>query len=105
MHRKRVAIEPIIGHIKADHRLNRNFYKIANIQIVPNPNKGQFTIAGANENYHTMYVRSITGRLIAKYDLKQQSDFYLNSKIKSCIYFVTFEGENSLKITQKMVIE
>ena len=24
---KRVAIEPIIGHIKTDHRLNRNFYK------------------------------------------------------------------------------
>ena len=26
-HRKRAAIEPIIGHIKSDHRLNRNFYK------------------------------------------------------------------------------
>jgi IS5 family transposase len=26
-HKKRAAIEPIIGHIKADHRLNRNFYK------------------------------------------------------------------------------
>lgn len=26
-HKKRVAIEPIIGHLKADHRLNRNFYK------------------------------------------------------------------------------
>ena len=26
-HRKRAAIEPIIGHIKTDHRLNRNFYK------------------------------------------------------------------------------
>lgn len=25
-HKKRAAIEPIIGHIKADHRLNRNFY-------------------------------------------------------------------------------
>jgi IS5 family transposase len=26
-HSKRAAIEPIIGHIKQDHRLNRNFYK------------------------------------------------------------------------------
>ena len=26
-HRKRAGIEPIIGHIKAGHRLNRNFYK------------------------------------------------------------------------------
>lgn len=26
-HKKRAAIEPIIGHIKSDHRLNRNFYK------------------------------------------------------------------------------
>lgn len=26
-HKKRAAIEPIIGHIKLDHRLNRNFYK------------------------------------------------------------------------------
>lgn len=25
--RRRAAIEPVIGHIKADHRLNRNFYK------------------------------------------------------------------------------
>ena len=25
--RKRAAIEPIIGHLKSDHRLNRNFYK------------------------------------------------------------------------------
>ena len=27
MHRKRAAIEPVIGHLKADHRMNRNFYK------------------------------------------------------------------------------
>ncbi|WP_036692698.1 transposase, partial [Pedobacter glucosidilyticus] len=27
LHRKRASIEPIIGHIKQDHRLNRNFYK------------------------------------------------------------------------------
>ncbi len=26
-HKKRAGIEPIIGHIKADHRLNRYFYK------------------------------------------------------------------------------
>lgn len=26
-HKKRAAIEPVIGHIKVDHRLNRNFYK------------------------------------------------------------------------------
>ena len=26
-HKKRTAIEPIIGHLKSDHRLNRNFYK------------------------------------------------------------------------------
>lgn len=26
-HRKRAGIEPVIGHIKADHRLGRNFYK------------------------------------------------------------------------------
>ena len=26
-HKKRAAIEPIIGHIKSDHRLSRNFYK------------------------------------------------------------------------------
>lgn len=26
-HKKRAAIEPIIGHIKQDHRLSRNFYK------------------------------------------------------------------------------
>lgn len=26
-HSKRAAIEPIIGHIKQDHRLNRNYYK------------------------------------------------------------------------------
>lgn len=26
-HKKRAAIEPIIGHIKTDHRLGRNFYK------------------------------------------------------------------------------
>ncbi len=26
-HRKRGAIEPVIGHLKSDHRLNRNFYK------------------------------------------------------------------------------
>jgi len=26
-HRKRAAIEPVIGHLKSDHRLNRNFYK------------------------------------------------------------------------------
>ena len=26
-HNKRAGIEPIIGHIKTDHRLNRNFYK------------------------------------------------------------------------------
>jgi IS5 family transposase len=26
-HKKRAAIEPIIGHIKSDHRLNRNFHK------------------------------------------------------------------------------
>jgi IS5 family transposase len=26
-HRKRAAIEPVIGHLKQDHRLNRNFYK------------------------------------------------------------------------------
>ena len=26
-HQKRAAIEPIIGHVKQDHRLNRNFYK------------------------------------------------------------------------------
>lgn len=26
-HRKRAAIEPVIGHVKADHRLGRNFYK------------------------------------------------------------------------------
>lgn len=27
LHRRRAAIEPIIGHIKQGHRLNRNFYK------------------------------------------------------------------------------
>lgn len=26
-HKKRAAIEPIIGHVKAGHRMNRNFYK------------------------------------------------------------------------------
>ena len=26
-HRRRAAIEPIIGHLKTDHRLGRNFYK------------------------------------------------------------------------------
>ena len=26
-HRKRAAIEPIIGHLKSDRRLGRNFYK------------------------------------------------------------------------------
>ena len=26
-HNKRAGIEAIIGHIKSDHRLNRNFYK------------------------------------------------------------------------------
>lgn len=26
-HKKRAAIEPVIGHIKIDHRLGRNFYK------------------------------------------------------------------------------
>ena len=26
-HRKRAAIEPVIGHLKADHRLGRNYYK------------------------------------------------------------------------------
>src|SRR5690606_27747635 len=26
-HRKRASIEPVIGHLKADHRVNRNFYK------------------------------------------------------------------------------
>lgn len=26
-HRRRAAIEPIIGHLKVDHRLSRNFYK------------------------------------------------------------------------------
>ena len=26
-HKKRAAIEPIIGHLKTDHRLNRSFYK------------------------------------------------------------------------------
>lgn len=26
-HKKRAAIEPVIGHLKSDHRLNRNFYK------------------------------------------------------------------------------
>jgi transposase, IS5 family len=26
-HRKRAAIEPIIGHVKHDHRMERNFYK------------------------------------------------------------------------------
>lgn len=26
-HKKRAAIEPVIGHLKTDHRLNRNFYK------------------------------------------------------------------------------
>jgi transposase, IS5 family len=26
-HRKRAGIEPVIGHIKQDHRMNRNFYK------------------------------------------------------------------------------
>ena len=26
-HQKRASIEPIIGHLKTDHRLNRNFYK------------------------------------------------------------------------------
>ena len=26
-HRKRAAIEPVIGHLKTDHRLGRNFYK------------------------------------------------------------------------------
>lgn len=26
-HRKRAGIEPVIGHIKSNHRLNRNFYK------------------------------------------------------------------------------
>ncbi len=25
--KRRAAIEPIIGHLKTDHRLNRNFYK------------------------------------------------------------------------------
>lgn len=36
-HKKRAAIEPVIGHIKADHRLERNFYKGvfgANINIM-----------------------------------------------------------------------
>ena len=27
LHRKRASIEPVIGHIKQDHRLNSNFYK------------------------------------------------------------------------------
>lgn len=26
-HKRRAAIEPVIGHLKADHRLSRNFYK------------------------------------------------------------------------------
>lgn len=26
-HKQRAAIEPVIGHLKSDHRLNRNFYK------------------------------------------------------------------------------
>lgn len=26
-HKQRAAIEPVIGHLKTDHRLNRNFYK------------------------------------------------------------------------------
>ena len=26
-HRRRAAIEPVIGHLKQDHRLSRNFYK------------------------------------------------------------------------------
>jgi IS5 family transposase len=27
LHRRRASIEPIIGHLKQDHRLKRNFYK------------------------------------------------------------------------------
>ncbi len=101
----RIKQVDVDGNYSYSHIENVVLDKSSDIQIVPNPNKGQFTIAGANENYHTMYVRSITGSLIAKYDIKQQSNFDLKSKIKSGIYFVTFEGENSLKITQKMVIE
>ena len=26
-HKKRAGIEPVIGHLKTDHRLSRNFYK------------------------------------------------------------------------------
>ena len=27
MKKKKAGIEPVIGHVKADHRLKRNFYK------------------------------------------------------------------------------
>jgi IS5 family transposase len=27
LHRSRAAVEPVIGHLKQDHRLSRNFYK------------------------------------------------------------------------------
>ena len=32
-HKRRAAIEPIIGHLKQDHRLSRNFYKGVNVLL------------------------------------------------------------------------
>jgi len=69
-HKKRAGIERVIGHLKTDHRLNRNFYK---------------GIVGDNINimlYHVAFIGTIL-YLTTKYTKKAR-------RAQSTIIFLTF---------------
>jgi IS5 family transposase len=77
-HRKRAAIEPVIGHLKTDHRLGRNFYKGIfgdNINIM---------LAAAAFNFKRMMNKSKSSFFVVFQNLIIQfNNWLLNCIIKS----------------------
>ena len=67
-HKKRAAIEPIIGHLKSDHRLNRNFYKGIigdNINIMLAAMAFNFKrIINKWKNYFLLYFQKLSNQFI-----------------------------------------
>ena len=78
--------------------------KELNFEVFPNPTKNSITIAMPDIIASTISIYDITGRLIGNVDSSQNLIEYDVSHLRSGIYIIRFEFENS-SFTKKLIIE
>ena len=75
------------------------------ISIYPNPGNGLVNIDMVNEDFSTVEVLSITGKLVRSFELTGTTGSYDLTELQSGLYFVVFVNENTNKqATHKLII-